>query len=62
MTDSFRPTLIRAKALGRALLQVYQAEERTTPAELLELLDIAQARLERAGYPTVSTPALTNPN
>jgi hypothetical protein len=32
------------------LLQIYQSDEAGTPSELLELLDIAEARLESAGY------------
>jgi hypothetical protein len=50
-TDSeFRPLMIRARTLGRTLLQVYRAEGDATPAELVDLLDIAEQRLARAGY------------
>ncbi|RYD85326.1 MAG: hypothetical protein EOP84_02840 [Verrucomicrobiaceae bacterium] len=48
--SEFRSTMVRAKALGRALLQVYRSDESSTPPELLELLDIAEERLESAGY------------
>jgi hypothetical protein len=47
--SEFRSTMGRAKALGRTLLQIYRSDT-GTPAELLELLDIAEARLESAGY------------
>ena len=50
LNPPFRPTMVRARALGRALLQIYDAHDESTPAELLELLDIAEARLEKAGY------------
>ena len=48
--SEFRTTMIRAKALGRTLLQIYRSDAGGTPTELLELLDIAEARLESAGY------------
>jgi hypothetical protein len=32
------------------LLQIYQSDDAATPPELLELLDIAEARLASAGY------------
>lgn len=54
-TPSFRPTMVRARALGRALLQIYDTQDESTPAELLELLDIAEARLEKAGYQVTAT-------
>jgi hypothetical protein len=50
ISRDFRPTFTRAKAIGRALLEVYDKDEAAIPPELLELLDMAQARLARAGY------------
>lgn len=48
--SEFRSTMVRARALGRALLHVYSSDQDDTPPELLELLDIAEERLESAGY------------
>jgi hypothetical protein len=48
--SEFRPLMIRARALGRTLLQVYRAEGDAAPAELVDLLDIAEQRLAQAGY------------
>jgi hypothetical protein len=53
MTDpnaEFRPPLLRAKTLGRRLFEIYSIDGESAPAELLELLDIAESRLESAGY------------
>jgi hypothetical protein len=39
-----------ARVLGRTLRQIYRSDDAGTPSEQLELLDIAEARLESAGY------------
>jgi len=46
----FRSIMVRARTLGRTLLQVYRAEGEATPPELLDLLDIVEQRLAQAGY------------
>jgi hypothetical protein len=60
MTDNsqeFRHLILRAKTLGRALLDVYESEADSAPAELLELLDLAEQRLKSAGYNVPGTKA-----
>jgi hypothetical protein len=58
-TAEFRALILRARSLGKVLLTIYETQAETAPTELLELLDIAEARLERAGY-KVSDPAADN--
>jgi hypothetical protein len=51
-----RMLISRARALGKTLMGVYQTKAGDAPAELLELLDIAEARLERSGYRVEGAP------
>ncbi len=56
-STEFRPVMIRARAVGRALLKVYGEDGEQTPAEFLDLLDIAEQRLADAGHPVTPGPS-----